>query len=384
MGGLSQLMVRYTAARAQSNFSALPDRPEDLTRVHLKVVSGIYSDCTHVLEVLDDKGLDKNDAQLVDINFDMVRAVVALDYKTSLDRFQRDLLALKATGGLISKNNEHESLSTSRSDHMHAVAAGSAKVGVWKVGDKHAEDMEKKGPRYTVTRAKDFDSDVKATFGEVGQTPEEFEFELGRRVTSGFGPSDPTAPYHRRLPHRRAVRIPAARQVGPRRRRGRRRRTRRTTGPRKSSAAAPIGTHSRRCHGRGELGVQVTSTRQAPTGRPGRCGCYRSLSTTWPTESAMNRMSSFGGISSLRLDNRNRSAPSRPARILLGLRSKQPFKPEVRNRVTQRAPWDGTIFLLITGVEAVLGVPNPGPEIESLLRRRRFATKHRGCLGRRP
>ena len=35
-------------------------------------------------------------------------------------------------------------------------------------------------------------------------------------------------------------------------------------------------------------------------------------------------------------------------------------------------------------VEAVLGVPNSGPEIESLLRRRRFATKHRGCLGRRP
>ena len=130
----------------------------------------------------------------------MVRAVVALDYKTSLDRFQRDLLALKATGGLISKNNEHESLSTSRSDHMHAVAAGSAKVGVWKVGDKHAEDMEKKGPRYTVTRAKDFDGDVKATFGEVGQTPEEFEFELGRRVTSGFGPSDPTAPYHSEAP----------------------------------------------------------------------------------------------------------------------------------------------------------------------------------------
>ena len=261
-------MVRYTAARAQSNFSALPDRPEDLTRVHLKVVSGIYSDCTHVLEVLDDKGLDMNDAQLVDINFDIVRAVVALDYKTSLDRFQRDLLALKATGGLISKNNEHESLSTSRSDHMHAVAAGSAKVGVWKVGDKHAEDMEKKGPRYTVARAKDFDGDVKATFGEVGQTPEEFEFELGRRVTSGFGPSDPTAPYHSEAPS------PEGSQDSSRERdkwgldaegadaggRGGRRDRRRVRRRR------PLGPIRGRCHGRGELGVQVTSTRQARQG----------------------------------------------------------------------------------------------------------------------
>jgi hypothetical protein len=178
------LIVRYLAARAQSNFSALPDSADNLSAVDQKAISSIYGDCTHIVDTLDRAKLDEADAQLTDVDFSTVRKIANLKLGDKLDGFYAEVVARKSDGS-ISKTNHHVQLSSDRSQQMHRVAAASKQVGVWKVGDQHAEDLEAETRSYTVTRAVDFDKDVEATF--KGQSPEDFELELRRGARTRLG-----------------------------------------------------------------------------------------------------------------------------------------------------------------------------------------------------